>query len=369
MMICPACGVRFEDSDKFCNLCGSRLVPFVGEQPADPEPKEAPVQPVRPAQPAYVPPAEARREPVAPAEKPAKQRSVKTVGGGRRFLAGLLCVFLFLSLLVPAVSFMAKRSLTREGLTEVLNRISVADIRVDPYIDDIDDECTAAEMLADELSRAGSKLDEEGVAKILDSKPFKGFFAEQLASLVKDISKGKARYAFDINEMNEVLTGSKMQKIYEKEELNVRYSDVRIIDDLFADYGFEEFFNYDTLKEEAPEATKILRYGLDTGIMIAELGVALLFIILIFVANRGRFSLSIGDIGGTVMALGLLLTLVTLIARFIPELWLLICGEEALIADAGGAVLNYNLYFSLIVFGAGLVLAVLGRILRPRKTA
>ena len=368
MMICPACGVRFEDNDKFCNLCGSRLVPFIGEQPAPSEPKEAPAQPVRPAQPAYEPPAEARRVPVTPVEKPAR-RSGKTVGGGRRFLAGLLCVFLFLALLVPAVSFMAKRSLSKEGLTEVLGDVSVADIRVDPFIDDIDDECTAAEMLADELSRAGSKLDEEGVGTILDSKPVKSFFAEQLANLVKDISKGRARYTFDINELNEVLTGSKMQKIYEKEELNVRASDVRIIDELFADYGFEEFFNYETLREEAPEATKLMRYGLDTGIMIAELGVALLFIILIFVANRGRFSLSIGDIGGTVMVLGLLLTLATLIARFIPDLWLLICGQEELIADAGGAVLNYHFLFSLIVFGSGLLLFVLGRILRPRKTA
>ena len=102
-------------------------------------------------------------------------------------------------------------------------------------------------------------------------------------------------------------------------------------------------------------------------VIIALLVLALAMIVLVFIVNRGRIGLSFGDIGGTALASGLLLTLGAGLAKILPGLWQKICGGQELAAALGGGVLIHNLLVSLIVFGAGLVLAVLGRLIRGKK--
>ena len=153
----------------------------------------------------------------------------------------------------------------------------------------------------------------------------------------------------------------------QKEKVELSRAEAEGVAQLLSDYGLGDFLSRDTIRDDMPAVSRAMNIGLSWAVIIGLLVLALAMIVLIFMVNRGSLGLSFGDIGGTALAVGLLLTLAALFARVFSKAWLGICGGSELIAAVSAGVLFYQLRISLVVLGAGLVLAVVGRLLRGKK--
>ena len=380
MKKCPGCGSIYEDTQKFCSECGSPLVEVTEEVPAVPaEPEKveepaAPAEPVEVIEPVEPEKLEAPDEPEEPKkpekpEKPKKEkkpREKKKVGAGRRVLAVLLCLLLFLFLLTPALGFMVRRATTEEGLKAVMEDVDLADMQAAPFFDDVEEEISFSEMISEDLGRDGLKIGESSVGKILNSSALKSFLASQAAQVFADVYAGRTRFEFDPDDLRTELTEGKTSRVLEKEKLDFDSEEIDKIVNLLQRYGLGDFLSRDTLKDEYPVPVSVMNICLSWIMIIGLLVLAVLLIVLIFMANRGSIGLSLGDIGGTTIAVGALLTLASLFARLISGVWQKICGNELLAAGSAG-VLFYSIRISLIVLGAGVVLAVVGRLFRGKK--
>ena len=372
MKVCPNCGSRYGDDHKFCSACGGLLEPLI-EQSETPEAPAAPEMPAAVPETAPNAPAEesvspeAAESPAAPEGEKKKTREKKKVGVGRRILAVLLSILLFIFLLTPALGYAVRRATTEKGLQAVLDNIKLSEQRVDPYFDDVDEELTMSELLSEDLAGKGLKIGESSVAKILNSSAMKEYLAGQVSQVLADVYAGRTRYEFDPESLVTELLEGKTSRVLQKEKVELSRAEAEGVAQLLTNYGFVDFLSRDMIKDELPALSRAMNIGMSYVVIIGLLVLALAMIVLIFMVNRGSVGLSFGDIGGAALAVGLLLTLVSLFAKVFSKAWLGICGGSEAVAALSAGVLFYNLRISLIVLGAGLVLTVLGRLLRGKK--
>lgn len=385
MKICPNCGAGFDDMHKFCSNCGTLLTAAPEEKPAETEtPAEAPVPaeeaaPVKEAAPAEEPapavetPADQplTETPAEPEKKTDKKEKKppdkKKVGFGRRLLAVLLCLLLFVFLTTGTLGYAVRRATTEQGLTAILEDVNLAGLQAAPFFDDVTEELTLSELLSEDLAGVGLKIGESSVAKILNSSGMKGYLSSQAAQVCADIYRGRTRFEFDPQSLKDELLEGKTARVLQKEKVELTADEADKVVELLTSYGIADALSRDTIKDDLPAVNRAMNIGLSWVLIIALLVLALAMIVLIFIANRGRIGLSFGDVGGTALASGLLLTLAAGFAKILPGLWQKLCGGQELAAILGGGVLIHNILVSLILFGAGLVLAILGRLIRGKK--
>ena len=379
MKVCPTCGARFDDMHKLCRNCGTLLNAVSEEKPAVPE---TPAEPAAPA-PAVEEPAPAAEEAVPVAQEPVpetpaepekkaaeetkKQPEKKKVGVGRRILAVLLCLLLFVFLTTGTLGYAVRRATTEQGLSAILEDVNIAGMQAAPFFDDVTEELTLSELLSEDLSGVGLKIGESSVAKILNSSGMKNYLSGQLALLCADIYRGRTNYEFDPDTLRVELQEGKTARVLQKEKVELTAAEANKVVDLLTGYGIVDALSRDTIKDDMPAVNRAMNIGLSWVLIIALLVLALAMIVLIFIVNRGRIGLSFGDIGGTALAVGLILTLAAGLAKILPSLWQKICGGQELAAAMSGGVLTHNILISLIILGVGLVLAVLGKLIRGRK--
>lgn len=379
MKVCPNCGASFDDMHKFCSNCGTLLNAVSEEKPAVPE---TPAEPETPA-PAVEEPAPAAEEaaPVAQepvpetpaepekkaAEETKKQPEKKKVGVGRRILAVLLCLLLFVFLTTGTLGYAVRRATTEQGLSAILEDVNIAGMQAAPFFDDVTEELTLSELLSEDLSGVGLKIGESSVAKILNSSGMKNYLSGQLALLCADIYRGRTNYEFDPDTLRVELQEGKTARVLQKEKVELTAAEADKVVDLLTGYGIVDALSRDTIKDDMPAVNRAMNIGLSWVLIIALLVLSLAMIVLIFIVNRGRIGLSFGDIGGTALAVGLILTLAAGLAKILPGLWQKICGGQELAAAMSGGVLTHNILISLIILGVGLVLAVLGKLIRGKK--
>ncbi len=386
MKICPNCGAGFDDTHKFCSNCGTLLQAAPEETPAEPEkPAEPPVPveetaPVKEAAPAVEEPAPAAEEPL-PEEQPAepeetgkkndkkekKPQDKKKVGFGRRLLAVLLCLLLFVFLTTGTLGYAVRRATTEQGLNAILEDVNLAGLQAAPFFDDVTEELTLSELLSEDLAGVGLKIGESSVAKILNSSGMKGYLSSQAAQVCADIYRGRTRFEFDPQTLKDELLEGKTARVLQKEKVELTAAEADKVVDLLTGYGIADALSRDTIKDDMPAVNRAMNIGLSWVLIIALLVLALAMIVLIFIVNRGRIGLSFGDVGGTALAVGLLLTLAAGFAKILPGLWQKLCGGQELAAILGGGVLIHNILVSLIILGVGLVLAILGKLIRGKK--
>ena len=379
MKVCPNCGASFDDMHKFCSNCGTLLNAVSEEKPAVPE---TPAEPETPA-PAVEEPAPAAEEaapvtqepvpetPAEPEKKAAeetkKQPEKKKVGVGRRILAVLLCLLLFVFLTTGTLGYAVRRATTEQGLSAILEDVNIAGMQAAPFFDDVTEELTLSELLSEDLSGVGLKIGESSVAKILNSSGMKNYLSGQLALLCADIYRGRTNYEFDPDTLRVELQEGKTARVLQKEKVELTAAEADKVVDLLTGYGIVDALSRDTIKDDMPAVNRAMNIGLSWVLIIALLVLSLAMIVLIFIVNRGRIGLSFGDIGGTALAVGLILTLAAGLAKILPGLWQKICGGQELAAAMSGGVLTHNILISLIILGVGLVLAVLGKLIRGKK--
>ena len=379
MKVCPNCGASFDDMHKFCSNCGTLLnavseeKPAVPETPAEPEPPAPAVEEPAPAAEEAVPVAQepVPETPAEPEKKAAeetkKQPEKKKVGVGRRILAVLLCLLLFVFLTTGTLGYAVRRATTEQGLSAILEDVNIAGMQAAPFFDDVTEELTLSELLSEDLSGVGLKIGESSVAKILNSSGMKNYLSGQLALLCADIYRGRTNYEFDPDTLRVELQEGKTARVLQKEKVELTAAEADKVVDLLTGYGIVNALSRDTIKDDMPAVNRAMNIGLSWVLIIALLVLSLAMIVLIFIVNRGRIGLSFGDIGGTALAVGLILTLAAGLAKILPSLWQKICGGQELAAAMSGGVLTHNILISLIILGVGLVLAVLGKLIRGKK--
>lgn len=386
MKQCPQCGSRYGDDHKFCSACGSLLEPVPEETPA-PEAEVVPAQPEEAAPVTEIPAAEPAAEPAEepapqpeetpvtepePAAEPEEEKKPKRekpkVGVGRRILAVLLSLLLFVFLLAPALGYSARRATTEEGIRAILEDVSLAGLHAAPFFDDVDDEdLTLSELLSEDLNRIGLKIGESSVAKILNSGAMKTYLASQTAPVFADIYSGRTRFEFDPQSLRDELLSGGTSFVLLKEKVELSAAEAADVTRLLTGYGLADALSRDAVKENYPGVNRAMNLCLSYITIIALLVAALVLIVLIFSVNRRRFAFCCGDVGGAAIGAGAVLTLAAVLARLLPRVWRAIVGGSELLAEASAGVLFYNIRIGLILLGAGLVLAILGRLLRGKK--
>ena len=333
MKVCPNCGASFDDMHKFCSNCGTLLNAVSEEKPAVPE---TPAEPETPA-PAVEEPAPAAEEAATVAQEPVpetpaepekkaaeetkKQPDKKKVGVGRRILAVLLCLLLFVFLTTGTLGYAVRRATTEQGLSAILEDVNIAGMQAAPFFDDVTEELTLSELLSEDLSGVGLKIGESSVAKILNSSGMKNYLSGQLALLCADIYRGRTNYEFDPDTLRVELQEGKTARVLQKEKVELTAAEADKVVDLLTGYGIVDALSRDTIKDDMPAVNRAMNIGLSWVLIIALLVLALAMIVLIFIVNRGRIGLSFGDIGGTALAVGLILTLAAGLAKILPGLW------------------------------------------------
>lgn len=383
MIICPNCLAENKDGSRFCHECGGPLTAEEELVPAE-APEEKTETPAPPAaeEPVKEAPAEERPAEERPAEeKPAEERPAEErktepeapkkkekLGLGRRFLAGLLCVFLLAFLLVCASAWMLRLSTGREGLERALTHVDLAELRVDPFFEDVDEPTTASELLSEELAPVGLKLDRKTTARLLNSEPVRDFLADQLAPLCDDVYRGRTRYEYEPKELDELLTGSRLRRVMKEEGVFLSTEEAAGVSKLLADYGLGELLNRDTLREQEPDLVRAMYLGLSWVALGVLAALTLLLAVLVAVTDRGRAPYFLRDLGGTAAVGGGLLSLAALLAGILPRLWVKICGGEALAAVVSRAVLLSHLGFCLGLLALGVLMLLHSRFLRRRES-
>ncbi len=331
----------------------------------EPHPSEQPIQraeyyePYPPEQPEQIYAA----PPAAPGKPPRVRKKVRV---WRRLLAAFLCLFLFVFLLTPALLYSFRRTTGEaEGLKSMLDDIDLAEIPAAEIYDDVDDEdITLAEIWSENYDELPLDLMET----VMDNSGVKDFAAEQVSAFLKDIYNGKTKYKFNTNDLIDVLSSSKINRALAKAGYpQLDDNDFREIADALADQGFEDQLSTKNFKSENPDAYKLINYAFGYPALIALLILALATAILIVAVNRGRVDLSLGDIGGTTLAVGLVLSAFAAFTKYLPDAWLNLCQGKTLIAQIASSFCMYNIKFYLILFAVGLVLAIIGAIIRSVK--
>ena len=398
MKLCPQCLISYGDDRKFCSECGTALVEDPdgktvepAEIPAEPEKEAAPELPAeKPEEQAAVEPEAEEPEkkepepekPIKPSkkelreaqkeerrrEKEAREAARRApIGVGRRIAAILLSVLLFVLALAGTLAAELRIATGADGMKAALEEIDLGSVRIDPFFDDVEDEMTLSQLLSEDLTELGYPIGEKTVTKLLRSSTIKNYLAKQISGVFADIYSGRSRYEYEPEELAEELTSSKLAKTLDREHIELTEADAKEIAELIDSYGAGEFLNMEEIRDEYPAVYRGLHFGLSTFTLGGVLLMMLLLIGLIFKANKGRAGLSFGDIGGALIFAGAIPGIAGLMAKLLPDLWQSLCMDEALAAQATGAVLFSNWRISLAVFGAGLLLAVLGRLLRGHR--
>ncbi len=341
MKICPDCRIRYADAQERCVLCGGALQPLA-EETAAPAPEERAARP-------------------SPARRP--------LGSGRRFLAGLLCAFLFFSLTALSLCLTLRRASEPAGLRRVLDEVSLSGLRVDPFFDDVDEPLTLGALLSEDLAGLGLALDADTVAALTDSAPVKDFLAQRLAAVLLDLKYGRDGEVLDREALTALLLGAETQRLLAAQGAALSPEDAERAAELLLRYGLADFLRRETLERELPTVSRALRLGLDERGLAALLALNALLLFLVLLADRFRPDAGCRDVGGTCFAAGLLPCLGALFARFLPALWLGLWGDLAPAAAAARALLELDRGFRLGLLAAGLLLMLLGRLLRPRDAA
>ena len=309
----------------------------------EPQPQQQSYYEPQPQQPYYEQPYQPEpgqiyaAPPAAPGKLPRVRKKVKV---WRRLLCAFLCLFLFVFLLTPALLYSVRRTTgASDGLESLMEDIELSEIPANEIFNDIDedDDRTLAETLAESAGAPDETLLEDILVEVMDNQRIRTFVAKQASAFLDDIYRGRTRYSFDIDGLIRELKSSRMVNALAGEgvELNDEYN--------------------------------LLHYILGYPALIALLVLALAVAILIFAVNRGRIDLSLGDIGGTTLAVGLILSAFAAFTRYVPDAWLSLCQGKTLIAQIGSSFCMYNLKFYLIIFAVGLVLAIIGAIIRGVK--
>ena len=280
----------------------------------------------------------------------------------------LICVFLLAFLLVCASAWMLRLSTGREGLERALTHVDLAELRVDPFFEDVDEPTTASELLSEELAPVGLKLDRKTTARLLNSEPVRDFLADQLAPLCDDVYRGRTRYEYEPKELEELLTGSRLRRVMKEEGVFLSTEEAAGVSKLLADYGLGELLNRDTLREQEPDLVRAMYLGLSWVALGVLAALTLLLAVLVAVTDRGRAPYFLRDLGGTAAVGGGLLSLAALLAGILPRLWVKICGGEALAAVVSRAVLLSHLGFCLGLLALGVLMLLHSRFLRRRES-
>ena len=305
--------------------------------------------------------------PAAPGKPPRVRKKVKA---WRRLLCAFLCLFLFLFLLTPALLYSVRRTTgASDGLESLMEDIELSEIPANEIFNDVDedDDRTLAETLAESAGTPDEALLEDILVEVMDNQRIRTFVAKQASAFLDDIYRGRTRYSFDIDGLIRELKSSRMVNALAGEGVELNDEDYEELAEYIKKQGFEDELSTRTFKSENPDVYNLLHYILGYPALIALLALALAVAILIFAVNRGRIDLSLGDIGGTTLAVGLLLSAFAAFTSFVPDAWLSLCQGKTLIAQIGSSFCMYNLKFYLIIFAVGLVLAIIGAIIRGVK--
>lgn len=401
MKCCPQCRKEFDDAVKFCSDCGLPLIETLEQEASEllheelPEEdfEELPEETVGAvfAVPEQPPETATEAPPLSPREakraekqqekmqreqnKAEKQRRKEEkaaarrapIGAPRRILAVFLCLLLFLLLMSASLGAALRAATTGKGLNAVLDEIELGQVRVDPYFEDVDEEMTLSRLLSEDLERVGVSLNEKDVNKLLRKSTLKSFFAGELAALFDDVYKGKSRYEFDRNALATELMDSRNLELFEREDVTLDRPTAEGIARLVDNYGLGDLLSRDELREEQPAVYAALHYGLSYVTLGLLLALSLLLVVLIVRTNRSRIGVSLGDVGGVLIAVGAILSLAAVFAQFFPGLWQKLFVNDALVAQVSAAVLRSQIAIGLVTLGVGVLLAAFGRLLRPRK--
>lgn len=310
-VFCSTCGCEAADGQKFCMKCGSKLPNIAAEMivptfytgsegVADVTP--APVEQTI----AETPAMQGFEQPVAqfyqpmPQEYPMNQMVQpmpqkaprRKLGFGRRLLAFMLCMLLFVIGSATILFHAVKRSISSDNISKAFTEVDILDMEVGQLVGDADNKQSLLSYVFERIPEAQKaaypELNEENISELLENKAIR--------KAVSDVLGGTLEYFTGENDHFEI-NAEKVIKVLKKNE--------DLIEELTGKKMLEEDFDAirDTLedinenelkkitKDEDETLTKMLKYIRmflsDTSQYILY-GIVAFFTLMIFLAC-GRF--------------------------------------------------------------------------------
>lgn len=351
MKYCPNCQKYVSAELNFCEDCGAPLLERSYEEPTEPAAAET-----RPEEPTTA---------TAPPDKPRREK--KPLGFGRRLLAALLSLLLFALLLVPATGLLLRRATTEEGMKKLLGDLDLAELRVDPGFEDVNERLSLSVLISEDLSARDMPISDKTVGRALRSVAVRDYFAGEFAAFCRDLYRGRSEYGFEPNRLRALLQDERLVQFLKGEGFLMDGDREEKIVKMVKSYGLEAELNRDSVKTEHRALYQTVHFGLNYVTLGLLLVLALLPVKLIGGANRWYAAPTLGCLGTVLLADGVVLSFAALAERMLPDLSRSLPPAGELAAQFLGAALWSQLPITLGIAAAGLLLLLIGRLVKRSR--
>ena len=351
MKYCPNCQKYTEEELSFCEDCGAPLLERSAAEPARvPEEVEADRAP--------------SESDTLDAGRDLPRRGKKPLGFGRRLLAFVLSLLLFALLLLPVSGLMLRFATTETGLKKLLGELDLAALRVDPGFEDVDERLSLSVLLAEDLTARGMEIGDKTVGRALRSVAVRDYLAGEFAAFCGDLYRGKSEYQFEEKKLRELLMDERLVQFLKGEGFLMDEQRAETIAAMVNGYGLGNELQRDAVKAENRTLYRVVHYGLNYVALGLLLALALLFVKWIGGVNRWYALANLRCFGGVLLADGGVLTLAALAVRLLPDPGRALPPAGELAAQFASAALWTQLPVPLAIAGAGLLLLLVGRLVR-----
>lgn len=405
MPFCVSCGTKLSDDALFCFACGAKVAQAAApaEEPTYIPPVEEPtyIPPVE--EPVYIPAEETPvyqqpvyeepvyqqpvyEEPVYEApnyqqpemtvppveavpEKPRKEKlfKKKPITLGRRILVIFLCVLTFVFGTASLAAYCIQDVISTEVITTMVDQIDLSEIEVRDLINNASRGDSITEWIYGEMKARVPKLGkmtEENVQTYLEQFVYP-FVKEEAVEFIEVLLTGKGEAAITADEVREVIEGS-TDYLEEEFDIILTNQDIDKLVNWLVSSELEEKANTEYLEDEFSDELELVRF-LDGSIVFIIFAVLTLIMLVLVILNNKSLIRNLNSVGIVTLSVGGVFGLAALADLAAPKLMLELCGENELVANLVGSVVERLYLPTAILAGVGILLLVISNALQAIK--
>lgn len=368
---CTNCGAPLQPQNKFCKVCGTPVP--VTKEPDSPVLRPPTLEDMGQTTERTVAVTETHQNrqtnheqvPVTPETPAVKVKPAYRRGVGTIILAFMVCILVFVwsfgTIALTDTQISLSNDKIDNTLGSVLNTSQLMSVPAYYFFPDVSDPSqTLMEWSVEEIktnSKSPITITTEMVEEFLDESTLLPFVIDKLGAYVADIRDNTGKSGVSADEIEDLV--AKNEKLLHELSGDRYIIDNANIAEMLEEEEWLEYLDAKTLKDASPTAYNLINLGLSYWAIGALCLLGFLLLLVLFLCNRWNFWHTCGDFGTVLIIQSSILLIATGIALWLPQIWVLICGNIGLVASVTTAILQNCFMFHAILLGTGVLLGIM----------